>query len=95
MIEYLNKKKYNYNTYTPSDSKMINVLIKNLDHIEDANIIKDALAKKGFEPYQVKKYITGYMRKNNSKSNLWLIVLQPNTDTKELFKIRDIDHAIV
>lgn len=42
-----------------------------------------------------KKDITGYMRKNNIKSNLWLIVLQPNTDTSELFKIKSIDHAIV
>lgn len=74
---------------------MINILIKGLDHIEDAEVIKNELAAKGFEPYQIKKHVTGYMRKNNAKSNLWLIVLQPNTDTRELFKIRAIDHAIV
>lgn len=95
VIDYLNKKKYNYNTYTPSNSKMINVLIKGLDHIDDSDTIKSELAEKGFEPYQIKKYVTGHMRKNNNKSNLWLIVLQPNTDTKELFKIKAIDHAIV
>lgn len=95
VIEYLKSKKYDYNTYTPSDSKMINVLIKGLDHIESADVIKCELASKGFEPYQIKKHITGYMRKNNAKSNLWLIVLQPNTDTQELFKIKAIDHAIV
>lgn len=95
VIDFLNKKKYNFNTYTPSDSKMINVLLKGLDHIDDVNVIKNELAEKGFEPYQIKKHITGYMRKNNSSSNLWLIVLQPNTDTKELFKIKAIDHAIV
>lgn len=95
VIEYLTNKNYNFNTYTPSDSKMINVLLKGLDHINDVNVIKNELAEKGFEPYQIKKHITGYMRKNNSNSNLWLIVLQPNTDTKELFKIKAIDHAIV
>lgn len=95
VIDYLREKNYNYNTYTPSDSKMINVIIKGLDHIDDVDTIKCELAEKGFEPYQIKKHITGYMRKNNSKSNLWLIVLQPNSDTKELFKIKAIDHAIV
>lgn len=74
---------------------MINVLIKGLDHIDDAEAIKSELALKGFVPHQIKKHVTGYMRKNNTTSNLWLIVLQPNTDTKELFKIKAIDHAIV
>lgn len=95
VINYLNLMNLNYNTYTPSDSKMINVLIKGLDHIDDPNAIKSELAAKGFEPHLVKKHVTGYMRKNNSKSNLWLVVLQPNTDTNELFQIKSIDHAIV
>lgn len=95
LIEFLKKKSITFNTYTPSDEKMVNVLIKGLDHIDDSDAIKDALALKGFEPIKIQKHITGYMRKNNIKSNLWLIVLQPNTDTNELFKIKAIDRAIV
>lgn len=95
LIEFLNEKKYEYNTYTPANEKMINVLIKGLDHVNDPNVIKAALAEKGFSPFKIQKHTTGYMRKNNIKSNLWLIVLQPNTDTKELFSIKAIDHAII
>lgn len=95
LINLLKQKEYKYNTYTPSDEKMINVLIKGLDHIDDEDTIKRELSAKGFEPAKIQKHVTGYMRKNNIKSNLWLIVLQPNTDTNELFKIRAIDRAIV
>lgn len=73
VIKYLKEKKYEYNTYTPNESKMINVLIKGLDHIEEPEVIRTELAEKGFEPYQIKKHITGYMRQNGNKSNLWLI----------------------
>lgn len=95
VIDYLKEKEYQYNTYTPNDEKMINVLIKGLDHIDEPTVIKNALAENGFEPYDIKKHTTGYMRKNSIKSNLWHIILQPNTDTTELFKIRAIDNAIV
>lgn len=95
LIDFLKKKNYNYNTYTPSTEKMINVLIKGLDHIDEPRVIEDALANKGFVPHKIIKHVTGYMRKNDLKSNLWLVVLQPNTDTNELFKIKAIDHAIV
>lgn len=95
VIEIAKAKKYEYNTYTPSEEKMINVLIKGLDHIEDPNVIGEALAAKGFVPNKIQKHITGYMRKNKMKSNLWLIVLQPNTDTAELFKIKSIESAII
>lgn len=95
LIEFLKEKKYDYNTYTPSEEKMVNVLIKGLDHIDDEEVIMDELQNKGYAPIKIQKYVTGYMRKNDIKSNLWLIVLQPNTDTQELFRIRAIDHAIV
>lgn len=95
VIDFAKEQNIEYNTYTPSEEKMINVLIKGLDHIEDQNVIVDALAEKGFVPHKIQKHVTGYMRKNNIKSNLWLIVLQPNTDTKELFKIKSIESAII
>lgn len=95
IIDFLKKQNIEFNTYTPSDEKMVNVLIKGLDHIDNADVIKDALAEKGFEPSKIVKHTTGYMRKNNVKSSLWLIVLQPNTDTTELFKIKAIDSAII
>lgn len=95
VIDFLTKRKYDFNTYTPSDEKMINVIIKGLDHIDDPEMVKHNLAAKGFVPYKVQKHTTGYMRKNNVKSNLWHIVLQPNTDTNALFKVRVIENAVV
>lgn len=95
VIEFLKQSKVQFNTYTPSNEKMINVLIKGLEHIDEPQMIEDELANRGFSPFKIQKHVTGYMRKNNLKSNLWLLVLQPNTDTKELFKIKSIDHAIV
>lgn len=95
IIDFFKEKNIEFNTYTPNEEKMINVLIKGLDHVDDVDVIKDALAAKGFEPLKIVKHTTGYMRKNQIKSNLWLIVLQPNTDTNELFKIKAIDSAII
>lgn len=95
VIEIAKEMNYEYNTYTPNEEKMINVLIKGLDHIDEPKVIEEALATKGFTPHKIQKHITGYMRKNGMKSNLWLIVLQPNTDTAELFKIKSIESAIV
>lgn len=95
LIKFIEGKNIGYNTYTPSAEKMINVLIKGLDHIDDANVIEEELANKGFTPHKIQKHVTGYMRKNNIKSSLWHIVLLPNTDTKELFGIKVIDNAIV
>lgn len=95
VIEIAKEQKFEYNTYTPSEEKMVNVLIKGLDHIDDSKVIEAALAAKGFAPYKIQKHITGYMRKNSIKSNLWLIVLQPNTDTAELFRIKSIESAII
>lgn len=95
LIEFLKQNNIEYNTYTPNNEKMINVLIKGLEHIDDGDVIRDALAAKGFEPLKVTQHITGYMRKNHMKSNLWHIILQPNTDTTELFKIKAIDNAII
>lgn len=95
IIEFIKERSYQFNTYTPSDSKMINIIMKGLDHIDDQSIIEEELARRGIVPFKVEKYITGYMRKNHVKSNIWLVVLQPNTDTKALFEIRIIDQAIV
>lgn len=95
VIEFLNERKNEFNTYTPSDEKIVNVLIRGLDHVDDEQIILDALAENNFVPHKVQKYVTGYMRHNKIKSNLWLITLQPNTDTNELFKIKAIEHAII
>lgn len=95
VIGFLTKRKYQFNTYTPIDEKMINVIIKGLDHIDDPDTVKENLAEHGFVPNKIQKHVTGYMRKNDVKSNLWHIVLQPNTDIKALFAIRVIDNAIV
>lgn len=95
LINFLSKRKYQFNTYTPTDEKIINVVIKGLDHIDDPDIIKENLAAEGFVPHKVQKHITGYMRKNQVKSNLWHVILQPNTDTKALFGIKVIENAIV
>lgn len=95
VIDFLNERNYQFNTYTPSDEKMINVIIRGLEHVDDEQIIVEELAENGFVPHKVQKYVTGYMRHNNVRPNLWLITLQPNTDTSQLFLIKAIDHAIV
>lgn len=95
LIELLEERKYDFNTYTPSDEKMINVIIRGLEHIEDEQVILDELAENGFVPHKVQKYITGYMRHNKIGSNLWRVTLLPNTDTSQLFQIKAIDHAII
>lgn len=74
---------------------MINIIIKGLDHVDDPSTIEIELERNGIVPYKTEKFTTGYMRKNKVKSNLWHLILQPNTDTKSLFAIRIIDQAIV
>lgn len=95
LIEFLTERKYQFNTYTPSDEKMVNVIVRGIEHITEENVIIDELSVHGFVPHKVQKYVTGYMRHNKVSSNLWLLTLLPNTDTNELFKMKAIDHAIV
>lgn len=95
VISFAKERGYAFNTYTPTDCKMINIIIKGLDHVDDPAIIENELESNGIVPYKIEKFTTGYMRKNKVKSNLWHLILQPNTDTKTLFAIRIIDQAIV
>lgn len=82
LIELLRQRKINYNTYTPSDEKM--------QKISDSSIIMESLSEHGIVPHNIQLYETGYMRKNNIKSNIWQVTLQPKTDTNTLTNIRYI-----
>lgn len=89
LIELLQNRKIQYNTYTPSDDRMQNILLKGTD-IDNEDIIIQALGKNGIQPHNIRKFETGFMRKNNIISNVWQITLQPKTDTSTIFKIRYI-----
>lgn len=89
LIDLLRKRNIDYNTYTPSDERMQSLLLKGTE-IEDAQEIIDTLNDHGIVPHNVQLYETGYMRKNNIKSNIWQITLQPKTDTNTLTNIRYI-----
>lgn len=89
LICMLGQKNISYNTYTPADEKMVNVLLKGTE-ISSEKVIENALKRNGITPHRIQRYVTGYMRKNSIESNIWQIVLLPNTDTKELFKIKYI-----
>lgn len=58
-------------------------------------MIEEELKTIGIEPKEIKRHVTGYMRKNKVASSIWHLVLQPNTDTKELFKKKNIGPHIV
>lgn len=94
VIEYLSKRGYQFNSYTPKDEKMINILIKNTD-IDDADYIKNELKEIGIIPVKIQRHTTGYMRKNNIQSKIWHLVLAPKTDTKILFNTKNIGYHIV
>lgn len=87
LIELLNESKINFNTYTPADEKMQNILLKGTE-ISDERVISDALNKNGIEPYKIQRFETGYMRKSGIQSNIWQIVLLPKTDVKSIFNIK-------
>lgn len=94
IIEFLSDRGYHFNTYTPPDEKMVNILLKNTD-IEDADFIKEELLSIGIEPVKVQRHTTGYMRQNNVAPKIWHLILKPNTDTKVLFNKRNIGPYIV
>lgn len=94
LIEYLSLRGYHFNTYKQQDEKLINILIKNTD-IDDAELIRDELVSIGIEPHTIKRYETGYMRKNGIESKIWHLILHPNTDTKSLFEKKNIGSHIV
>lgn len=87
LIDLLNESKINFNTYTPADEKMQNVLLKGTE-ISDKKDIEEALNKNGIEPHKIQRFETGYMRKEGIQSNIWQIVLLPNTDIKSIFSIK-------
>lgn len=89
LLVLLDERKINYNTYTPSDEKMVNVLLKGTE-ISNDELIENALVRHGITPHRIQPYVTGYMRKNGINSNIWQVVLKPNTDTSEIFKIKYI-----
>lgn len=89
VLDYLNTQQIKYNTYTPADEKMQNILLKGTE-INSSAVIEETLIRNGITPHRIQRLETGYMRKNNIKSNIWQIVLLPKTDMKEVTKIRYI-----
>lgn len=90
LLTLLTNRKIEYNTYTPSDNKMQNILLKRTE-ISNAQIIKHTLEKHGIQPHNIQKFETGYMRKNNITSNIWQITLQPKTDINTILNIRYVE----
>lgn len=87
LLSLLDERFIEYNTYTPLDQKMQNVLLKGTE-IDNEDIIREALEKNNIQPHKIRRFETGYMRKNNLTSNIWQIVLKPNTDLKLIFNIK-------
>lgn len=87
VIKFLDTRKVKYNTYTPADEKMQNILLKGTE-IDSSDVIEEALKRNGISPHRIQRLETGYMRKNRIKSNIWQIVLLPKTDIQEVMKIR-------
>lgn len=69
LMEMLDKRKISYNTYTPSDAKMVNVLLKGTE-LSSVEVIEDAMIQNGIKPHKIQRYVTGYMRKNGVNSNI-------------------------
>lgn len=90
LLKLLTNRKIEYNTYTPSDDKMQNILLKGTE-IKDSQIIKETLEKNGIQPHNIQTLVTGYMKKNNITSNIWQITLQPKTDINKVLNIRYIE----
>lgn len=90
VIEFLKTRGYHFNTYTPTNEKMISILLKGSE-ISDSELISDAIQKVGITPHKIQRYTTGFMRKNNIISDIWQIILLPGTDTKLLLGIKYID----
>lgn len=87
LLSLLDERSIEYNTYTPLDQKMQNVLLKGTE-IDSEHIIRETLEKNNIQPHNIQRFETGYMRKSNMKSNIWQIVLKPNTDLNLIFNIK-------
>lgn len=87
LINLLKEREIEFNTYTPADEKMQNVLLKGTE-IDDEEVIIETLKMHGIIPHKIQRFQTGYMRKNKIKSNIWQIVPKPKTDTKIIFNIK-------
>lgn len=87
LISLLKERNINFNTYTPTDEKMQNVLLKGTE-IDNVDVIEEALSKNGIQPHKIQRFETGYMRKMKMKSNIWQIILLPKTDLKSVQEIK-------
>lgn len=94
IITFLKSRGYQFNTYTPSNEKMKNVLLKGCE-VDEESLIVDALARQNISPHKVQRFTTGFMRANNIQSRIWQITLLPNTDIKVVFGIRYIEQCAV
>lgn len=91
IINFLKERQYTFNTYTPADKKMTSILLKGCETNEE-EIIQETLNENDIIPYKIKKFTTGHMRANNIESNIWQIILKPETDVNQILKIRYVDH---
>lgn len=91
LMKIMKERKIQYNTYTPTDEKMINIILKGCEVTENKTI-EEALQAHNVIPYKIQKFNTGYMRQNNIESKMWLVTIAQKTNTDKIFGIKTIDN---
>lgn len=91
VTEYIKNKKLNHYTYTPVERKTINLLIKGINNSYTSQEIVDEIDNFNLDNVQIIK-CTPFKTKYNPNSNVFLLTLTNNSDTKQLVKIKYLLH---
>lgn len=91
------KDKVDFHTFTPHENRKISIVMKNLSSTYDAADIKQALEnlKLQISIYNVTPYVTDTSVRQKKNLRIWLIQLDPGSDSQALLKTRGILNQIV
>lgn len=90
IVRVLLQKNVDFHTYQIKQDKPFRVVLKNLHHSTDPNIIKKELTELGFNVKQVVNTLQRYTKK---PLPMFFVDLEPDTNNNEIFKVDTIYHS--
>lgn len=93
--QFVKNNQYNHYTYTPAERKSINLLIKGISNTFTTDEIINEINDKRLDNVEILKCTPFRTRRTSPSSNIFLLSLSNNSDTKELIKIKYILHQKV
>jgi len=91
-VQLLKSKEVHFHTYQIKDEKAFRVVLRNLHQSTPLDFIKDELSKHGFKVKQVTNVL---QNKTKTPLPLFFVVLEPESNNNDIFKINLICHSVV